>query len=435
MRRFATAAGAGMPDATAKRSLTLDRATLEVERALRTSLGFAPARLTTAEIRSTYPTRRFVRGWRVRSTFTDGEERRIDVLLPPIFPAGFPRTALVDRPEHMTWPHVERDGVLCLLPVMAEVDSEDPGAVAVQLLGRSARLVEEMLAGDIVDRDFREEFLTYWFYGSDREAPRVTSIVSTDGGTRIVRAWRDGKGLVVVSEDDASLARWLRNWRGEPDGKSYRTEPAALIRLLAPPVPAEYPSTGADLLAMARAAGSEAAATLEAAAAQLPNDLLVLIAAEGRGGPGLVAATTTSARPVRGRSGRIEKPVTKGFREVGMTDRVASMRTFSSAPVLRSVVARRTRSGCTAVAATPGPRSCSARPSPSSDAGRSALRWRCGWHGRARAPCTSWTTTTSPGRTSAATSWGRRRSDATRRPNLPPASARTSRTWTRRATR
>ena len=64
----------------------------------------------------------------------------------------------------MTWPHVESDGILCLLPNMAECDPDDPFAVAENLLHRSVQLVEELIEGSIVERDFREEFLTYWAY-------------------------------------------------------------------------------------------------------------------------------------------------------------------------------------------------------------------------------------------------------------------------------
>ena len=38
--------------------------------------------------------------------------RRIDVLATAAFPAVPVRTALVDHPVFMTWPHVESDGVL-----------------------------------------------------------------------------------------------------------------------------------------------------------------------------------------------------------------------------------------------------------------------------------------------------------------------------------
>lgn len=322
------------------RSVTLDvrRAALEVEAALRVA-GVTAERLTEATIKAAYPRRRFVLGWRINASFPDEIERRIDLLVGPSFPSTYPRTALVDRPEHLTWPHLEQDGVMCLLPVMAEIDATDPASVALNLVGRSARLVVELLEGKIVDRDFREEFLTYWFYASDGDAPRVLSLLDPAPPSRIVRVWRDGKGLAVVGENDDQLERWLRKRFGSADSrKAYRIEAAAFLWLPEPPLPAEYPATGADLLTLAPGTGE--LGPLVDAAATLPEEMLVVMGAEGRGGAGLISVTTTSARYDRSRSGRVEKPLTKGFRDRTLPPDIAAERTYSLAPLLRSTVTR-----------------------------------------------------------------------------------------------
>lgn len=329
-----------MPRRGAAQDIEFDRAALLIEAGLRHALGGPPARLDKVALSAAYPTRRFVRGWRIDVGFKDKVQRRIDLLLGPSFPAGYPRTALVDRPERMTWPHIEHDGILCLLPTMAEVDAEDPAAVATNLLGRSVRLVEELLEGKIVERDFREEFLTYWFYGSDPDAPKVYSLVQPGPPSRPIRVWRDSSGLVVAADDDAGLKKWLANFQKGPAQKTYRTETAAFLWLPQAPVPADYPVSAADLLVLASRAEGEAAAVLVEAAASLPKDVLVLIGAKGRGGPGLVAVTTTSGRRDRSRSGRVEQPLTKGFRPGTLPAAVAAERTYCATPLLRSNVAR-----------------------------------------------------------------------------------------------
>jgi hypothetical protein len=329
-----------MPNREAAPDIEFERAALVVDAELRTELGGPQEQLSAADLTAAYPTRRFVRGWRIGADCSDGIHRRIDLLLSRTFPSGFPRTALVDRPEHMTWPHIEHDGVLCLLPLMADVDAEKPGAVAINLVGRSFRLIEELVDGKIVDRDFREEFLTYWFYGSDSDAPRVYSLVRPGPPSRVVRSWRDGKGLVVVGDDQASLEKWLTDYRDAAPGRSWRTEQAALIWLGEPLLPSEYPVTAADLLPIAERSGEDALATLGTVASALPEDTLVLMGAEGRGGPGLMAVTTTSARRVLSRTGRVERPLTKGFRDAEVPPEWAIARTYSPTPLLRSNVAR-----------------------------------------------------------------------------------------------
>lgn len=329
-----------MPDATGFGELAFERAALAVEETLREALGVVPERLDTARVRGEYPQRRYDRGWRVSAGFPDGTTRRIDLLVTRHFPAGYPRTALVDRPEHLRWPHIEHDGILCLLPPTAEVDAENPGAVAANLVGRSARLVEELIEGTIVERDFREEFLTYWFYKAEPGASRVQSLLRPEGPSRLVSTWRDDEGLIVAAEDDNSLDAWLEARLG-PAGRGKRKFRAgALLWLARPPVPAGYPETGADLLALADCEGDGVGDLLRGLAAGTVEDLLVLLGAEGRGGPGLVAASTTSARKSPFKFKGPERPLTKGFRDAPLAGVVAVERMFSAAPLVRANVDR-----------------------------------------------------------------------------------------------
>lgn len=329
-----------MPNPGGFGELGFEQAALQIETALRTRMQAPWRRLTSDELVAAYLNRRFARGWRIEMTFSDGNVRSIDLLIGPNFPSGYPRTALVDGPGQLVWPHVEYDGILCLLPVMAEVDAEEPGEVAIQLLARSARLIEELLEGSIIDRDFREEFLTYWAYAADGRA-EVHSLIEPRGPSRQVCVWRDDKGMVVVGEDKPGLERWLTHRFGKYPGRKSRViEPAAFLWLSEPPLPARYPANGADLFALAEAAGEGAFALLVDVAGSLPKDVTVLVGAEGRGGPGLVAAITTAQRKARARHGHVEAPLTKGFTPTMMPKQIAALRTYSAAAVEKSNVRR-----------------------------------------------------------------------------------------------
>ena len=231
---------------------------LRLEARLCELTGQAPERLDSQAIASCYPRRPYVAGWRVSVAFTDGNIRRIDVVATAGFPSIPLRTALVDHPPFMTWPHVEGDGILCLLPNMAECDPDDPCAVAENLLNRSIRLVEELLEGTIVERDFREEFLTYWAYMA-QDGAHLFSLVTPAPPSRVVRIWR-GKGLEIVGEDAETLAQWVhRRFGTEVDATS---EEAAFIWLRTPPLPDDYPNSASDLRALAVATGQDSAAAL-----------------------------------------------------------------------------------------------------------------------------------------------------------------------------
>ena len=255
---------------------------LRLEARLRDLTERAPERLESQAIASCYPGRPYVAAWRVSVAFTDGNMRRIDVVATAGFPSIPVRTALVDHPPFMTWPHVESDGILCLLPNMAECDPDDPCAVAENLLNRSVRLVEELLEGTIVERDFREEFLTYWAYKAHEDGAHLFSLLTPAPPSRIVRVWR-GKGLEVVGEDAETLAQWVhRRFDTEIDATS---EEAAFIWLGTPPLPDDYPNSASDLRALAVASGQDAVAALGQAAVGEPDRLVTILGATGRRRP------------------------------------------------------------------------------------------------------------------------------------------------------
>ena len=325
-----------MPDTALRPSL--GEAALNVEARLTELTGQIPEWLDARAIEDAYPRGRFFTGgWRVRIQFTDGVVRRFDTLLTSGFPSAPVRTALVDHPPPMTWPHVEGDGVLCLLPSMAECDPDDPPAVAENLFGRSVRLVEELLEGTIVERDFREEFLTYWAYQQHEDGSHLFSLLRPEPPSRVVRVWR-GEGLQVVGEDASTLGQWLCRRYGAD--VNTRTRPGAFIWLDTPLLPAEYPETAADLRGLAVEAGRDASEALGEAAARVPISLVAIIGAMGRVGPGLIAVE--AFRP--GRSGSPGSggadPLTRGFRPGRVSKRVALSRYFGTLPVIRSSVQR-----------------------------------------------------------------------------------------------
>jgi hypothetical protein len=196
-------------------ALNWRRAALLLEATLRERAEQVPERLDRATISSDYPGRDWiVAAWRINVVFSDGVTRRIDLVAGAQFPTTPVRTALVDHPEPMTWPHVESDGILCLLPNMAEWDPDDPSEVAMDLLNRSVRLVEELLEGGIVQRDFRDEFVTYWGYRVHSQGENLFSLVAPEPPSRVVRVWR-GEGLEVAGEDQDAIAKWVYHRFGD----------------------------------------------------------------------------------------------------------------------------------------------------------------------------------------------------------------------------
>ncbi len=313
------------------------QAALQLETRLRERTEQAPERLDARAMESCYPRRPFVAGWRVGVNFSDDLMRRIDVVATAGFPSVPVRTALVDHPPFMTWPHVESDGILCLLPNMAECDPDDPYAVTENLLGRSVQLVEELIEGSNVERDFREEFLTYWAYKTHQYGTRLFSLLTPASPSRVVRVWR-GNGLEVVGEDARTLEQWVRHRFG--DKVNAKTEEAAFIWLPKPPLPVEYPETASDLNALAVAAGEDAVAALGLTVLRQPDHVVALLGALGRGGPGLVVVKVPNPRLLRSRGRSATDPLSKGFRPWRTPKSILVDRYFGAGPVVRSSVQR-----------------------------------------------------------------------------------------------
>jgi len=317
------------------------RALLDVERALRKIGSISFERLGDNKLRSIYKTRHFTDGWRISVSFSDGVTRRLDLIVSRLFPVTAVRAALVDRPEYLTWPHIEHDGILCLLANASEIDPDRPEEVALNILHRSIKLIEELIEGTIVDRDFKEEFLTYWFYGATDSAKDVVTLFAPNPPSRVLRVINHG-GLTYVAENDVSLVRWIRNRFGRKVANkvSAHSIPAALVWLDQPLLPSQYPQTGQDVLTIAKGQDSEAVDAVTEAALHDGDVSLTLFGAEGRGGPGLVPVQIDRENSRRGMNRRAKDQLHKGFRRGKTPCEVKLAKTYGGNKVRRSQVDR-----------------------------------------------------------------------------------------------
>jgi len=265
--------------------------------------------------------------------FSDGR-RRLDLLVDGHFPRSALRVALVDRPPFLTWPHVEKDGALCLLGGAAEVSAYDPVGVAETLLGDAASLIEDLIAGRL-DADFEAEFLSYWDWSKTIDAPPVRSLLATQGPSRSIRVWR-GRAFYLLAESDADLQTWLRNFdpgRRDP----FQFEEAVLVWRPTPPSPRDYPASASTVLSLA---DERAAALIMEQAAKAPERLLIALGAPTVNGACFGAIILR--RPLRGSSGARGggETIYAGFRPGRGPPAIISRRYLGGASFMRSSVER-----------------------------------------------------------------------------------------------
>ncbi|WP_165420660.1 ThiF family adenylyltransferase [Rhizobium ruizarguesonis] len=304
----------------------------DIEARLAIKCGSVPARLSDVDL-SGYIDRPFVAGWRVPVVFQDNTTRRIDVLLTPWFPSVAARTAMVDHPGRLTWPHVESDGVLCLLSNSHDLDIDDPINVIDNLMARSCDLVDKLIDGAIVGRDFKQEFLTYWNYDLN-DPRRFLSLLEPRGPSREIFVWH-GTTMSVVAETEEALKTWLRHRFEGISERQLACETACLLWLDSPPVPSEYPQNGSGLLELVTRAGPAGLEAFQAAGSHNHSSVSVIVGAEGRGGPGLMAVRALGANGHEGSRSR-----ERGFRKGKIPSDIALNRLLPTSIILRSKVLR-----------------------------------------------------------------------------------------------
>jgi hypothetical protein len=292
-------------------------------------VGLQPRKLDRREL-AKYPGRAAEKGWRFAAEFKGGL-RRLDVIVTAGFPSTPARIALVDRPRFLTWPHVEKDGVLCLFPDTTTMSVDDPYDGVASLLAEAFRMVGAAIRGEL-DGDFRTEFLTYWHH-AERGGPRlVLSLVEPCPPSRRVRVW-EGNRRTVVAESDEQLQTWLRNSSPKLATSKIKSCAGVFTWLNRVPTPPEYPSSARDVYALAERGG--AAGLLDELAREALARSFVVFGALADDGPAIATAVVNRPAVVRGRD-----PLSAGFRHSSVPETVVHARLFGGTPCDRSSVER-----------------------------------------------------------------------------------------------
>jgi molybdopterin/thiamine biosynthesis adenylyltransferase len=318
---------AGVLDAPGRRA----RAIEEVEAWVATLPG-SHRPLADTELRSYEHT--FVLGWQIDVGFED-RTRKLDLLIDTGFPRTPARLALVDRSPFLSWPHVEKDGLLCLLPELGGVSARSPVAVVRHLFALAIELVEECVSGSN-EQDLRDEFRTYWYHAADAGAPDVISLLRPGGPSREMCVWR-GTRLTIVGEDAHAVETWLQNI--ESSGRRFSAEPGIFLWLPRPLLPVEYPSSAQDVLLLARRTAPALARRLEGLAG-VEEPIQVILGAETTNGACFGAVRVQAPRRANPHERASGRALSRGFRQGRVPPDILARRRFGALRAIRSTVAR-----------------------------------------------------------------------------------------------
>ena len=199
-------------------------------------------RRLTAEEMLRAPLDLFQAGWRVdidAGTVRPAEAGHLLVVIDAAFPNSQPRILAPEMGGDYRWPHVERNGLLCLRPT----DITAPAAGRIPIHVHDA-LTLLNYTDDQCAAEFEREFGSYWAHHALHlnERPCVLSLVKPGGKSRQVIFYFDGRlARALVADTKPEAKTWLRN-AGTPVG-DHDLLPGLLVRLSKPWRPSEFPKT------------------------------------------------------------------------------------------------------------------------------------------------------------------------------------------------
>lgn len=189
-----------------------------------------------------YDARHAIYGWRIFHPEMENTDFDLDIFFNNEFPYSLPMVAITPAPKFLQYPHIEKDGYLCLGELIADDNAEIEENVE--------RMIEESL--DLIfgclenknQANFKDEIISYWDRAIEsKDTPFLSVLDTTKNESRMVIACTENK---VIAEDETNLRHWLKSRNA---GKSQVTPCKALF--LWPKnifsTPSDYPNNIKDL--------------------------------------------------------------------------------------------------------------------------------------------------------------------------------------------
>lgn len=266
----------------------------------------------------------FRAGWEIYPFLPD-PQIHLRLLITSEFPYCPPRIGVHPAPPVLTWPHLEKDGLLCLLADGATYSVENIEAVARALLSDACSLVTACLNGKI-DEQFEDEFDSYWVQWSET-TKRIQCLCAPGGASRWVYSSQLPQ-LRVVADARKVLEDWILSCWGDTKCKIHRIP---LIRLEKPMRPAEYPDTFGKLLQLVVADVEAQKMIQEVVNADMEEKKALIFSFSGSRGYGFAGIVWPAEDKL--------KYLTNGFRKTHIPQRVL-MHRYQAIPMKGALVTR-----------------------------------------------------------------------------------------------
>lgn len=298
----------------------------------------APTKLQEYQIKK-YVLRDAVAGWEFYPPLPFAAGRCLRIFVDSRFPFTVPKIAIFPEPPFLKYPHIERDGYICIDERAVVLNEENIDGVVDSVVCDALRLIEECFSG-ANENDFQDEILSYWDRAKDPQSKKIFSLIDLrpSPAASMVKIWR-GERYYFVSRTEDDAKRWLENRNGKFQGAF---QDALLVWSdTIFQSPAEYPRNGKDLHEYIKQhCDTLSLKMFESMTVMFPEKINVILGFKTKDGPALVGMTIH--KPVIQTHGKITGYETfqKGFRPGKTPPAVAAGRYFVNAGLEKQNVQR-----------------------------------------------------------------------------------------------
>lgn len=265
-----------------------------------------------------------------------------NLLLDTNTPFSEPRIAIVDKSYFLKWPHVEKDGLLCLRQDVDTIDHNVGVNLSHELIEMTKSLIEDSIAGKI-QNDFITEFNSYWKRWCTRKRDSqqmVLMLAAPNPPTRVVYRGIFGSDIIICDKSEEGL-RWAKDRFQEDSIKEDHFEPAAFIWLGFPLTPREYPKCNADVANLSKKAGGKNFEMLLNLVPKAAGSIVTIFAFDSGNGPAFAGLRLNDVSPSSGSKKKRDSKRFNGFRNNPSTQNIFRKRFFSSAAKTEAIPVQR----------------------------------------------------------------------------------------------
>jgi sulfur-carrier protein adenylyltransferase/sulfurtransferase len=194
-------------------------------------------------------------GWRI-GVEVSGNWMELDVLMGEDFPFSDPRIALSDGDYHLLWPHIEKNGLLCLRASADMLDHDAGIGVTKYYIKEAKKLLEDSLEGKTRE-DFATEFRSYWARWTIARSGGLSPIWLLSKAVSPSRKVYSGsfRGVNLLCDSIEEGLRWAKTFSKGENIKEDKFKPALFMWMDHPMMPEKYPKHNSHVAELARQAG------------------------------------------------------------------------------------------------------------------------------------------------------------------------------------